>query len=139
MEFEKAVKVIFVNPKKEFLLHLRDDKPSIPCPGHWGFIGGAVDEGETPEEAIVREVKEEIELSIDAPEKLGSVFVKEKVVTKKNWENIIFKANIDLPIDKIKLNEGQRLGYFRFEELGNLKIAKYWLEFIRENKDKILE
>ena len=52
--------IILENDKGEFLLALRDNKPGIPFPNHWDLIGGHVEEGETPEEALVREVKEEL-------------------------------------------------------------------------------
>ena len=32
--------------------------------GYWEFRGGKVDEGETPEEAIIRELKEEINIDV---------------------------------------------------------------------------
>ncbi|MGB3614705.1 MAG: NUDIX hydrolase [Elainellaceae cyanobacterium] len=43
-----------------FLLQLRDDIPGILYPGHWGFFGGHLDPGETPDVALIRELKEEI-------------------------------------------------------------------------------
>jgi len=42
------------------LLQLRDDKPDIPFPNCWGTFGGALEPGETAEQAIVREIREEL-------------------------------------------------------------------------------
>jgi len=35
---------------------------TIPFPDHWDLIGGHVEEGETPEEGLIREVKEELDI-----------------------------------------------------------------------------
>ena len=43
-----------------WLLQLRDDLESILYPGHWGLFGGHLDAGETPSEAVHRELLEEI-------------------------------------------------------------------------------
>ena len=56
--------IILENDKGEFLLALRDNKPGIPFPNHWDLIGGHVEDGETPEEALVREVKEELDIEL---------------------------------------------------------------------------
>jgi len=42
------------------LMQLRDDIPGIVYPGHWGFFGGHLEPGETPEAALRRELQEEI-------------------------------------------------------------------------------
>lgn len=42
------------------LMQLRDDTPGIVYPGHWGFFGGHLEPGETPEAALRRELQEEI-------------------------------------------------------------------------------
>jgi 8-oxo-dGTP pyrophosphatase MutT (NUDIX family) len=44
----------------EYLLQLRDTKHGIFFPGAWGCFGGAVEEGETPQDAFVRELTEEL-------------------------------------------------------------------------------
>jgi 8-oxo-dGTP pyrophosphatase MutT (NUDIX family) len=41
-------------------MQLRDDNPVIWFPGYWGLWGGAIDEGESPEQAIGRELREEL-------------------------------------------------------------------------------
>ena len=45
---------------------LRDDIPTIPWPGHWDLPGGAREGAETPEETVLRELKEELNLALPA-------------------------------------------------------------------------
>jgi 8-oxo-dGTP pyrophosphatase MutT (NUDIX family) len=55
-----SVGAIIVTPDRRYLLQLRDDVPEIWFPGHWGLFGGAIDAGESPEQALRRELIEEI-------------------------------------------------------------------------------
>lgn len=56
-----AVAAIIELDDSRFLLQLRDSKPGIYYPSHWGLFGGAVDEGESPEQALCRELEEELD------------------------------------------------------------------------------
>jgi 8-oxo-dGTP pyrophosphatase MutT (NUDIX family) len=47
-----------------YLMQLRDSNPNIFYPEHWGCFGGAVDAGEAPAAALVRELKEELAVSV---------------------------------------------------------------------------
>jgi 8-oxo-dGTP pyrophosphatase MutT (NUDIX family) len=48
-----------------YLMQLRDSNPAIFYPDHWGCFGGAVDPGETPLAALVRELAEELSAVVD--------------------------------------------------------------------------
>ncbi len=63
--FYVAACLLFDRDNK-LLIYLRDDKPEISFPNHWDLFGGILEDGETPEQALVREVKEEI--GIDLPD-----------------------------------------------------------------------
>ena len=113
--------IILENDKGEFLLYLRDNKPDIPFPDHWDLIGGHVEEGETPEEALIREVKEELDIDL----KDYTFYKKYECLTGDAYENIkyIYYGKINLPIKEITLLEGVRPQYFSREEIPDIKFA----------------
>ena len=59
-----CVAAILRNPQGRILLQRRDEKLDVPFAGYWTLPGGKVEDGETPEDAIEREVLEEIELEV---------------------------------------------------------------------------
>jgi 8-oxo-dGTP diphosphatase len=113
--------IILENDKGEFLLYLRDDKPGIPFPDHWDLIGGHVEEGETPEEALVREVMEELGIELED----YSFYKTFECLTGDAYPNIkyIYTGKINIPIGEITLYEGVRAEYFRPEIIPDVKFA----------------
>lgn len=118
---KKIAQIILENDNGEFLLYLRDGKPGIPFPYHWDLIGGHVEEGETPEEALIREVKEEIDFDL----KDYSFFKEYLCLEGDAYPNIkyIYSGRIDLPIEEIPLMEGERLQFFTREEIPDVRFA----------------
>ena len=56
--------VVILNDQDEVLILLRT-KEARWAPLRWGYPGGKVEPGETPQAAAVRETKEETELEVD--------------------------------------------------------------------------
>ena len=54
---------------KVFIARRATSKQSLP--GHWETIGGGVEPGETPEECIVRELREELRITPNAVRQFG--------------------------------------------------------------------
>lgn len=122
--------IILENDKGELLLYKRDNKPYIPFPGYWDLIGGHVENGETPEEALVREVKEELDLDISE----FTFFKRYECLEGDAYPNIkyIYSGRINLPIEEITLLEGEIGRYFKREEIPYVKFANILKEIVLE-------
>jgi 8-oxo-dGTP diphosphatase len=122
--------IILENNQGEFLLYLRENKPDIPFPDYWDLIGGHVEEGETPEEAVVREVKEELDIDL----KEYAFYKKYECLTGDAYENIkyIYTGKINLPIEEITLLEGVRPQYFSRKEIPHVKFANILKSIVME-------
>ena len=112
----KGTSIIFVNSQEEILLLLRDNIQQIPYPNMWDLPGGAVEGEETPEEAIMREMKEEINLDLKEFSPLCVTEFSDRI------EHTYWKS-IDLEIESIILNEGQMLKWFSEKEVGRTELA----------------
>ena len=59
-----AVAALLVLDDGRYIMQLRDPKPEIFYPDHWGCFGGAVDRGEDARQALARELREELEFEV---------------------------------------------------------------------------
>lgn len=67
-----AVGLIVVEGERLLLQH-RDRMEGILYPDHWGMFGGALDAGETAEQALRRELAEELALTYDSADYFTAV------------------------------------------------------------------
>lgn len=59
-----AVAALICLDDGRYVMQLRDDIPHIWYPNHWGCFGGAINPGEKPEDALRRELREELEFEV---------------------------------------------------------------------------
>ncbi len=90
-----VVGAIIFNERNEVLCALRS--PTMSLPNYWEFPGGKINEGEMPQEALIREIKEELGCLISVGKKIEEV--------DHEYENIIvhlatYKAYIESGIPK---------------------------------------
>ena len=87
-----VVAAVIVKDNK-FLITRR--APKLKLEGMWEFPGGKIDAGETPEEALVREIKEELDTEVEVKELLDTV----------EYDYPKFHLSMDCFICKIKAGE----------------------------------
>ncbi|HDR7725422.1 (deoxy)nucleoside triphosphate pyrophosphohydrolase [Bacillus sp. CH_50] len=74
-----VVGAVILNDDNEVLCALRAPKMSLP--NYWEFPGGKINTGEDPRDALVREIKEELDCTIILGEQVA--------VVEHEYENII--------------------------------------------------
>jgi mutator protein MutT len=120
VRYVSCVAAILYNQTNQVLLMQRDEKPGLAFAGQWTLPGGVVESGESADEAIARELREEIELQpevrwwkvYERPHKEGVIVVQH-----------VYTGQIDQHVDEIRLNEGQALGYFEGSDTQTIEIA----------------
>jgi 8-oxo-dGTP diphosphatase len=116
---------ILLNRRGEVLLVLRDDKPDIPCPNTWALLGGYIEPGETPEQALLRELREEIGVRLPGA----------RSFREYRWPEcteFIFWQWLDIDPFTTPLAEGQCLAYFAREQLAGLAFASHYGEVLAD-------
>ena len=103
------------------LLHHRDDKPGIPNPGCWAGFGGAVEDGETVEGALRREVLEETSLVLTDP-----VFLTDAVDHEGDGRLVsLFYVAGDYRPEDIELGEGAGVAIQAYADLPGLRLSPF--------------
>jgi len=132
---QEVVKAVIVKEEK-FLLQLRDNKPDISYPNNWAFFGGGVDYGENHQEALKRELVEELGWY---PNKINYLTQYKNKEVNCNITHYLIHYNLDS--SKLCLREGQDMNWFTYDEIITLtnkpheidiviKIAKKYLNII---------
>lgn len=121
--------LLIVTDDRKLLLHHRDDKPGIPHPGCWSGFGGAVEDGESVEDAVRREAFEETGLKIAEP-----VFLTEEVDAEGDGRlvSLFYVAGGITPGD-IDLREGAGVGVHAIGDLDRLPVAPFVLRAVRSH------
>jgi 8-oxo-dGTP diphosphatase len=112
---EQGVSAILINPLGQVLLQQRDDNPAIRYPGHWSLFGGTMEDDESPTDAVVREVREEINFEL----RNFGLF---REFVQNNKREFAFAGELSARLDELKLGEGQAMNFFYPARLKELQI-----------------
>jgi 8-oxo-dGTP diphosphatase len=130
MKIRRVSVIIFYDDKKRILLQ---DRRGISKFGNeWGFFGGGIEENETPEQAVVREAKEELDFDLKEFRYIG------KYEGKIN-ENIfilhVFVSPLNDNLSKFRQKEGRGMKMFSLTEAEKLKISEHDKRVINDLKN----
>ena len=84
-------------------------------PGHWAFPGGRPEDGESPEETVIREVKEETQLNF----KPTKIFMKGQFMNREMYR-FLGEWQGEVQLQQEELTD---YGWFNYEKAMKLKLA----------------
>ncbi|MFZ9752503.1 MAG: NUDIX hydrolase [Cyanobium sp.] len=116
------IAVAMLERQGQWLLQLRDDIPGIVHPGTWGLFGGHLDPGETPEQAVRRELVEEIGWQAGPLRHWFSHTDPQRVLH-------VFRGPLTVPLEELRLMEGQGL---TLASQASLETGQVWSEALQQ-------
>ena len=114
----KLATLCYVQKDEKTLMLFRNKKENDIHKGKWNGLGGKFEEGETPEECVIREIKEESGLTIKNPKLKG--FITFLGFAKETWRVFVFTAK-EFEGELITSKEGD-LKWIPTKELLNLNL-----------------
>lgn len=114
--------VMLVNQRGHVLLQQRDDRPDLAYAGHWTLFGGQVEEGETPEECIRREIREELDLDLQV-DYWTTVECAARTTVEIVVYNHLFIGKMMRHIEELTLYEGAAMAYFDRDHASRVNLA----------------
>lgn len=122
----KQAIMLILKKDEKFLLGKRSEWKK-KAPGYWCPISGHLEEGETEEEAVIRETQEELAIVVKPVRKIASAPTHDKTVMLHWWTAEIVSGT---PV--INNNENSEIRWFTKDELRTLEPA------FKEDVDLIL-
>jgi len=113
-----AVVGLIVIDSDRYLMQLRSQKAGIFYPGHWGLFGGAVDEDEQADGALVRELREELGFEVvDAEYFTEFSFDFDFCGRGQVWRRYYRVALTTGDVEKMVLGEGSEMRSFAASDI----------------------
>jgi len=113
--FRRVALIIFYDKQGRILLQ---DRTGLSKAGElWGYFGGGIEPGETPEQAVIRETREELSYTLKQCISAGIVKTTDK---RGTIERHVFLAPLP-SVKKLKQKEGKSMKLFTLREAKKAK------------------
>ena len=123
LEVSKAI----IYHRNDYLLQLRDHTPGIVYADVWSFFGGAIEAGETPWQALQRELTEELEWQ---PHR--GIYLYDWVNPEHPCRIHFFMVPFTGERSALVLHEGKDLGWFNLDEVAHhSQMASHVMQHLR--------
>jgi len=120
MPIRHVAVLVLYNERKEMLLQYRS-ADAARLPNYWAFFGGGIEGRETPEEALAREILEELEYRVSTPK---LIFTQTLAADREASTKYVFVERYD-PSQPLVQHEGEDMKWWRFEDLDSLQIVDH--------------
>lgn len=134
MRRDVTLLILYDAEQRILLQHRTDDAPFAP--GYWAFFGGGIEEGETPEQALDREILEELCHEVKTPKLL--IKQQYSMTGREGIKHIYTEYCSDK--NHLRLYEGQNWGWFTLEETQQLKMTetdRKVIQFIKQHQNTL--
>jgi 8-oxo-dGTP pyrophosphatase MutT (NUDIX family) len=108
-----SVAAIIVTHDARYLMQRRDDSPGVDFPGMWGLFGGSAELGEEAEQAMRRELQEELSFSPESLLEIATLVYDERATGGWYCRRRFFEVVIDdEDVARFVLAEGAEMALF---------------------------
>ena len=121
--YREGVVVLLENALGQIALQLRDDGQNS---GYWGLFGGWMENDETPVQAVIREIHEELCCLLDTS-KLNYLGVH----SGENVKSHVFHYPVAGELREARLTEGQMFQFVSWADICTQKIIPRHLEMLK--------
>jgi 8-oxo-dGTP diphosphatase len=131
-----GVGAIIVKDRKIALIK-RGNEPSK---GKWTVPGGLVELAESPEQAVIRETKEEVGLDVEGPiliDVVSNVDYDEAGKVKYDYIIIDYFVHVKRGVDAQAASDAQELRWVPLEDVEKMELTPSFRRFFRHNRQKL--
>ena len=123
-----SVFILYTSTGRLLLQHRSNDASRLPS--YWAFFGGGIEQGESPTEALKREILEELSYQVQGPYLL--IAQKFRDEEDESTKYVFVERYQDQPL---QLGEGQAMGCFSPDETQGLQMIDHDRVIVEQMRD----